>query len=327
MADLNKETSEIAKEKRKQRAKERLNSLNSGDITRGLNSGIKDRSLVSDTYSTQQAKEKVTAKAKAKSEKAGTASKTSISTIAKKTTRSTTSKTTASKAKETQAKKTKATAVNPEVFEDDILLDENTGKKKSKKQIGNIVVDENALENISTATTDKRSRRNKVIISVLIVSILLIWGAVLVMLLVKPKTEKHNCYLYLGGDSSSKCELLMNNQKASSWLMPEGLEQGTIYTVDIDLKVKESGSYFVKFMVEVKNDDTAIQSAVEVAPGTKQTVDQDGNTWYYYSEVAGNSTLELINKITFLVDWTNEPLATLNDSNVELNIYVEVYEN
>jgi len=88
MADLDKESIEIAKEKRKQRAKERLNSLNGGDITRGLNSGIKERGLVSDTYSTQQAKAKVDAKAKAKSTKSSTTSTTKKST-SKSTSRST----------------------------------------------------------------------------------------------------------------------------------------------------------------------------------------------------------------------------------------------
>ena len=81
MTNLDKETSEIAKEKRKQRAKERLNSLSGGDITRGLNSGVKERGLVSDTYSTQQAKAKVGAKAQAQKAK-------STSTTAKKTTSS-----------------------------------------------------------------------------------------------------------------------------------------------------------------------------------------------------------------------------------------------
>jgi len=324
MADLDKESIEIAKEKRKQRAKERLNSLNGGDITRGLNSGIKERGLVSDTYSTQQAKAKVDAKAKAKSTKSSTTSTTKKST-SKSTSRSTAK--TGTKEKESASKKTKATAVNVDVFEDDILL-ENTSKKKNKKAIGNIVVDESALENISTATTDRRSKRNKVVITILIVAIVFIWIAVLIMLLVKPKKEEHNCYIHLGGNAASNCEVLMNQQSLSSWTAPSGISQGSTYTFDLDLKIKASGSFFVRFRVEVKNDGKVINNVIDISPPAEDEVD-DGNgiIWYTYDNVQGNSTLELLNSITFLIDWTNKDLSDLDDSNAEINFYVDVYKN
>ena len=317
MTNLDKETSEIAKEKRKQRAKERLNSLSGGDITRGLNSGVKQRGLVSDTYSTQQAKDKITAKAKAKTESI-TKSKNSSTAETKKTT---------AKTKENTVKKTKATAVNAEVFEDDILLENNT-KKKSKKAIGSIVVDESALENISTATTDRRSKRNKVVISILIVAIVLIWIAVLVMLFVKPKEEEKNCYIHLGGNAAGSCEVLMNNQEISEWSAPSGITQGSTYTFDLDLKIKNAGNYFVRFRVEVKNNGKVLDDVVEISPPAEDVLDDgNGTVWYVYNNIQGNSTLELLNSMTFLIDWTNEDLSSLDDSNAEINFYIDVYSN
>lgn len=320
MTNLDKETSEIAKEKRKQRAKERLNSLSGGDITRGLNSGVKERGLVSDTYSTQQAKAKVGAKAQAQKAK-------STSTTAKKTTSSSKSSSKSDeKAKNSTARKTKATAVNVDVFEDDILLEEEKKGKKSKKALGSIVVDESALENISTVTTDRRSRRNKVVISTLVVAIVAIWIAVLIMLLVKPKPEEPNCFIELGGNASSSCEVLLNNSNMQSWLAPAGIAQGSIYTMDLDLKIKQSGTYFVRFRVELTNNGRVIQNAVEITP-TSEEISTDGNgvDWYVYENVQGNSTLELINSFTITIDWANDDLVGLSDNNAVITFYVDVY--
>lgn len=303
MAELDKESSEIAKEKRKQRAKDRLNSLNGGDITRGLNSGMKDHNLVSDTYSTQKAKEKVAAKSKAKSESS----------------KNSTTKFTSSKTK-------KSIPVKVEAFEED-STHETKSKKKSKKQIGSVVVDESALENISTVTTDKRSRRNKVIISILAVAIVLIWIAVLVMLFVKPKEEKHNCFIHLSGNGANVCEVLFNGQKISSWKAPTGIGQGSNYKFDLDLKINAEGTYYVKFRVEVKNNGQVIEDVIEISPPTYKMEDGDGDTWYVYNAVDGNSKIELLNSITFLMDWKNPVLSNLNDSNAEINFYIEVYLN
>ena len=303
MTDLNIE-SEIAREKRKQRAKERLSSLSGGDLTRGLNSGAKDRK-VSDTYSTQQALERVSAKAKAKS---------NVENVAIN-----------AKGTKNSAKVTKTTAINPDVFEDDILLDHNK-KRRSKKQIGSIVVDESALENISTATTDKRARRNKVIISFMVVAILLIWGAVLVMLLVKPKEPKYNCYTYLGGSASSGCEVLMNDQNVSKWLSPTGIKPGNIYNVEMSLKIKEEGSFNVRFRVEIKNDETVVKNATTIDAPAKFVLEEDNGVWWYIGRnIAGKSTTTLITAITFMQDYKDPVMMDIDDDNVEINIYVEVY--
>lgn len=306
MADLKTE-SEITKEKRKQRAKERLNSLSGGDLTRGLNSGTKDRK-VSDTYSTQQAKEKVSAMAKAKN---------NIENVANNVKNA--------KSTKESAKKTKATAINPEVFEDDILL-EHSKKRKSKKQIGSIVVDESALENISTATTDRRARRNKVIISIMVVAILLIWGAVLIMLLVKPKEPKYNCYSYLGGSASSGCELLMNDQSISKWLAPSGIRAGNIYNIEMELKIKKEGTFNVRFRVEVKNDGTVVNNATTLSTPAQFVVQEDnGVEWYVGQNLSGNSSIVLMTAITFMQDYKDPIMMSIDDDNVEINVYVEVY--
>ena len=305
MADLNTE-SEIAKEKRKQRAKERLNSLSGGDLTRGLNSGAKERK-VSDTYSTQKAKEKVSAKAKAKS------NIENLEQDVKKT-----------KTKNT-AKTTKSTAVNPEVFEDDILL-QNNKKRKTKKQIGSIVVDESALENITTATTDRRARRNKVIISILVVSILLIWGAVLVMLLVKPKEPKYNCHMYLGGDAASGCELKMNDQSTTKWVAPEGIRAGNVYNLEIELEINKEGTFNVRFRVEVKNDGAIVNNATTLSTPAQFVLEEhDEVEWYVGTNITGASQHLLLSGITFMQDYKDDLLMDIDDENVSIDIYVEIY--
>ena len=148
------------------------------------------------------------------------------------------------------------------------------------------------------------------------------------MLLVKPKEEEKNCYIHLGGNASGNCEVLMNNQNITSWGAPEGIRQGSTYTLNLDLKIKKSGTYYVRFRIEVKNGNQVLDNVVEITPPTDNTVeDGEGNTWYVYENVQGKSTIVLLDSITFLIDWTNEDLSGLNDSNAELNFYVDVFTN
>ena len=300
---------EIAKEKRKQRAKERLSSLSGGDITRGLGGSMKQNA--SDTYSTQKAKAKVQQK-----QKAGT--KTTESKTGSKTT-----------SRKTAERKTKSTAINSDVFSDDILLENK--KSRRKKQVGSLVLDEGALETIATVSAEKRSKRNVLLISFLIVAIVLCWTFVLFAVIIKPQKPKYNCYSHLNGNATSGCELTMNGQKISKWLSPlspksNGLMAGNIYNIEMKLNIDKTEPVNVRFRVEVLNKGQIVENAVSIQTMAEFVLTQDNSTeWYVYENVTTPNELIILESLTFMNYRDNQLLMTLTDTNMEINFYVEVY--
>lgn len=303
MADLKQESNQIAQEKRKLRAKERLQSLSGGDITRGLGG---NKSTIGDTYSTQKAREKVEAKTKATPKTRSSIKKTSSKSLEEKT--------------------TKKTAVNATVFSDDVLLEEKT-KRRTKKQIGNLVVDESALENVSTVTAQRRTKRNALIISILIVGIVICWAVVLFSVIIKPRKPIYNTYLSLGGNASSECRLTTNGKQLEKWEAPPGIAQGIEYKdLKIELNVNKAGTFSVRFRVEILLDETVIDNAttVETLSNYILTTDSEGTEWYVYENLESPTTVLILNSITINQDYVNPLLSELNDKNATINIYVEI---
>ena len=284
-----KDLKDLAKARAKTRAEERMKKIGSGDFTRGFSSPKTIDNAVKTT------------KARVSTTKSSTSAKATgtKSTDTKATTKKSTGKTATTKS--TQS------------------------KKSTKTQVGGVVVDKSAIE-APIANTPGRERRNKLIIAILAVVIVLIWVVVLIMSLVKSDPE-HNCHFYLSGNASSSCETIVDKKVRSDWNTPNGIGPNTTLNNDIQLNIKKAGEYVVLFRVEVFKDKQNVSDAVAIVANKVFTIIEDdaGVSWYYYTLSTEPTKLPLMTAINF---WGTLDAYKLNDitsQNIKINIYVDVY--
>ncbi len=274
MADEN-ELKELAKQRAREKAKQRLNSLNSGDLSRGL--GTKE----------------------------------SLSTAPPQTTK-------APKAKQTTPINTPAKNTEPPT---------DTKKTKQKERLGKIVVDKNTIEQMATASNEGKVRIKRLVIITLCIVIALIWTFVIVTKMIKPKAPDNNCFMYLSGNASSNCNLLLNGDDVDEWTTPDGISPQAKYTeIKIELDLKNEGLYNIRFRVEVYNSGRLVKNfgIVDTTAEFQQTTATDGTEWHTRENVEGKQKVTILTGLTFQDIRTTPELSGISSSNATIKIFVEI---
>lgn len=265
----------------REKAKQRLNSLSSGDLSRGL--GVKDKAEVLKTQELETKKETV--------------------------------KNTATKQTKQTKKTTQAKSSTP-------------AKSKDKKaNLGKIVVDQNAIEQMATATHEGKVRQKRLIIVSLSVLIAVAWIVILLSIIIKPKPPEHNCFMYLTGEAKSSCNLLLNGDNVDEWRTPEGISPQATYTkIKVDLKIKDAGVFDVRFRLEIYNDGVLVEDfgVVDTLSSYVKVTDGEGKTWYEQYSIEGKQTLLIMTGFTLMDTRTCPELTGITSDNVTIKLYVEV---
>lgn len=273
MADEN-ELKELAKQRAREKAKQRLNSLNGGDLSRGL--GTKE----------------------------------SLSSAPPKTTK-------------VPKAKVPTTANKPVV---DTTPPAETKKSKQKERLGKIVVDKNTIEQMTTASNEGKVRIKRLIIITLCIIIALIWTFVIVTKIIKPKAPENNCFMYLNGNASSNCTLLLNGEDVDEWKTPDGISPQAKYSeIKIELDLKNEGLYNIRFRVEVYNGGKLVDEFGLVNTSlefTRSTI--EGKVWYTQENVQGKQKVTIMTGITFDDLRTCPQLSGISSSNATIKIFVEI---
>lgn len=276
MADEN-ELRELAKQRAREKAKQRLSSLNGGDLSRGL--GATDTSFVSN---------------------AGPKTPNKV-------------------LKENISNVSPVQNTNVEV---------NAKKAKQKTNLGKIVVDKSTIEQMANTQSAGKVRTKRLVIISLCVVIALIWAFVVFTKIIKPQETETNCYMYLSGNASSECTLLLNNEDVDTWIIPDGLSPEAKYekiTLSLDIGGSEDKLYNISFRVEVYNDGKLVENFGEFDTSSQYTkTTSGGKEWYQKTNVKGGQKVVLLSSITFNDIRTTPQLKGISSDNAELKIYVEV---
>lgn len=293
---------EKAKERARERAKEKLKSIESGDFNRTLTS---DKDAFSPPKKTTTSRTSgTTTKTRSSSTKSGT-SRTRTGTTAKSGTSRT--RTGASRSTGTRTTKSATEKATESQTENEKLVQE--------------------LETISNANRETHSGRNKLIISILVVLIVLIWVFIIVMRLVKPQAAEPNCTAELLGSGKDYCELTLDGKSAKNWYTPEGIGPSRKYeNFSLDLVFKEVGEYSVTFKVYIYNNDTLVENYGYIITDSnfKEKLDPEGDTYYLIENTNGASKVNILSSVVFNSVADSPQLQGLNSSKLELVIKITV---
>lgn len=212
--------------------------------------------------------------------------------------------------------------------DDDALKEKKVTKKNEEPaRLGKIVVDNSAINTMTSANTDTKRRRKKLIITILIISIVLIWTFIILTKIIKPQKPKHNCHLYLSGDAKSNCVMLLDGEENSAWQTPTGISpQSTYNDFKVEVSLPDNGNYNIRFRVEVYNKNTLVSNfgSVNTLGEYAIKLDSDGKVWREYKGVSGGQNVLIMSGITFYDVQTSPQLVGLSSSSIKINIYIEV---
>ncbi len=165
-----------------------------------------------------------------------------------------------------------------------------------------------------------RGTRNRVIIISLVVLIILTIVGMLLYSLTLESNE--NCFLYLD-NKNVNAHYVVNNEKVDAFRTPNGLRNGTVYDIDIALRINSSGNYMVEYRYECYVDGKLANNVLNY------DVDWDlfrlntaTNTYYTITPVSGNSTVKLTGGLALQPGYKD----IVSANNFEMKVYTKVYK-
>lgn len=174
------------------------------------------------------------------------------------------------------------------------------------------------LEELDTANKDviikqkNNSKRNKTFIWLLIILIGISMGAIAIYVSLNYLND--NCRLYIRGEVNAV--YIVDGEEQDRFRTPGGLTGNVIYNFNLDIKITSSGSYNVKFLIELYQDDDLLENIIVYNPN--RTLFRSGDDGYYYSKIPinGRQTIHLCQGVVIDQMYKN----TLNESNFKMVI-------
>ena len=162
-----------------------------------------------------------------------------------------------------------------------------------------------------------RSKRNRAIIIVL--TVLLVAVIITIGVLLGIAKVTNNCFLYISGDG--KAVHVVDDNELSRFRTPGEITGNRLLEIDLDLKIESSGSYNVRFTIQLFKDGQELENTIIYEPN--RTLFSAGNDGYYYSKspISGQQTINLCEGV--LIDYRYENILNVNNFRMEVHTYLE----
>lgn len=192
---------------------------------------------------------------------------------------------------------------------------QTTNKEKEIEKSVNIVNDIDKIneERINQNAT-KRNRNVFIIILLIILLMLILGSAVIVLKIYQPNP---NCFISISGDC--RAESLVNSEPMTEFRSTSEVAGGSIYVIDIDLRLLEEGEYNISFTVNCYVSGNRLEDVKLLPEEIDETLDGEGK--YHIANVSGNSTINLFNEV--YLSGVGERYLNVNNFKMEIKIYIE----
>ena len=163
-----------------------------------------------------------------------------------------------------------------------------------------------------------RNTRNKALIAVL--AILLFISVVTISILLVMTYFQNNTFLYVHG--GVKAVYLVDGEEINKFRTPTEIQGNRCLDVDILVKMKESGKYNVRYIIEVYQGDTRLENVIARNYDKRFT---EGENGVYVSdnpiEFKYNDTITICDGILF--DAQYEDTLNIENFHMEIHVYFE----
>ena len=164
-------------------------------------------------------------------------------------------------------------------------------------------------------------RRNKVIISVLLI-LLLVSLATIIVAYVFLNLDK-TCYVNVVGDVSADC--IVDGHSITSFRVPSSIKGNRVLKLDIDLKINEPGDYNIKYKAVCFQDEDVLANTQIYQPN-EELFQAVGNGYYgLIAPVEGGKVIDLCGGV--IIDYHYEESLNVNNFSMQFEIIIEKVES
>lgn len=191
-------------------------------------------------------------------------------------------------------------------------------KTSSENEDNKFTEDLKDLEKINEGNLQNvryKSRRNKVII--ILLSVFLIISIASVAVYVVITKLKTNCNMYVSG---ARASYVLNGMAINEFRAPSALEGNRILKVEIKLKIKEFGKFRIRYTPKCYKDGVELDNVLIYGCNFDLFYEGGDGYWYSNEPIKGNQTILLCRGI-ILDDSYDEKL---NVNNFRLDFYTNL---
>ena len=185
-----------------------------------------------------------------------------------------------------------------------------------------VLIDELEQSNANNARLIKsKLRRNKVLISVLLI-LLLVSLTTIIIAYIFLNLDK-TCSINIVGDVSAEC--VVDGHTIKEFRVPSSIKGNRILKLDIDLKIKDTDMYYIKYKAVCYQDENVLANTLIYKPN--ETMFQAGEDGYYelIEPIIGGQTIDLCGGI--IIDYHYEHSLNVNNFSMEFEIIIQKVES
>lgn len=162
-----------------------------------------------------------------------------------------------------------------------------------------------------------RSIRNRVLI--IILAIFLIISVSVLCIVAANIYKQNNVFLYTHGNCSAT--FYVDDMPLNKFRTPSDIRGNIRLDFDVDVNIKSSGNYNVRFQINIFQDGRKIQNVVYHEPNT--TLFEDKHDGYLYSKlpIAGGQRIDIVEGV--YIDYDYQDTLNISNFRMEIHIYFE----
>lgn len=192
--------------------------------------------------------------------------------------------------------------------------------KSKKTRLNKTVAELDDLEKINEENIRNyqfRSKRNKVVIAVLSVLLVIAISVITTYLIIE--RLRTNCYFHTHGNAEAV--YIIDDLEVDRFRAPANLQGNRIYRLDINVKIESGGFYNVRFTARCFQSGILLQNTLIYEHNTDLFV--DGGDGYYYSKnpINGYQTIHLCGGI--IIDYDYKDTLNVNNFRLDFHTYLE----
>lgn len=192
--------------------------------------------------------------------------------------------------------------------------------KKLRTQLTNSASELDDLEKLNEENLKSyrfKSKRNKVVI--ILLSVLLVIAIAAISIYLAIARLETNCNMYVHGGYSATA--IVDGEELTVFRAPSNLQGNRILRLDIKLRLDEGGEYNIKFIPQCYQKGVLIDNTLIYEHNTD--LFYEGGDGYYYSKIAieGNQTIQLCGGV--ILDYYYENSLNIDNFRLDFHIYLE----
>jgi len=185
------------------------------------------------------------------------------------------------------------------------------------KKTSQVFDDLKSINELNITKYRNRSVRNRVLIVIL--AVFLILSITVVCVMAASIHRQNNVFLYTHGNCSAK--FYIDDMPLDKFRTPSDIRGDIRLDFDVDLDIESFGEYNIKFIIRVYENDKKLKNLVYHEPNKDLFIDGKDGYLYSKSSIKGGTRIDIVQGV--YIDYDYKDSLNINNFRMEIHVYLE----